>query len=134
MHPSFRTLNLKDSLLVSVPGRSEDPQRSFASCPDCVVLLWQELYSSRPVSSVYGRKGLKLPPALAAFVNGVAVRLSRNVAMLGELCKADWVGQVVTMEPAIWGQGFLLTLGQEMVQFSPICSVGATGDTAASGQ
>uniref|UniRef100_A0ACB8FXD3 Uncharacterized protein n=1 Tax=Sphaerodactylus townsendi TaxID=933632 RepID=A0ACB8FXD3_9SAUR len=35
-----------------------------------------EMYSSNPtspVSSVYGRQGLKLPPPLAAFVNGVAV-------------------------------------------------------------
>ncbi|XP_019376581.1 PREDICTED: cis-aconitate decarboxylase-like [Gavialis gangeticus] len=32
----------------------------------------QELYSSNPISSVYGRKGLKLSPTLAAFANGVA--------------------------------------------------------------
>ncbi|CAM4721987.1 cis-aconitate decarboxylase [Chelonia mydas] len=32
----------------------------------------QQLYASNAVSSVYGRKGLKLSPALAAFTNGVA--------------------------------------------------------------
>ncbi|XP_062998146.1 cis-aconitate decarboxylase-like [Elgaria multicarinata webbii] len=32
----------------------------------------QETYSSSPISSVYGRKGLKVSPPLAAFVNGVA--------------------------------------------------------------
>nr|XP_033802277.1 cis-aconitate decarboxylase-like [Geotrypetes seraphini] len=33
----------------------------------------QDMFSSSPVSTVYGQKGLKLSPTLAAFANGVAV-------------------------------------------------------------
>ncbi|XP_007889744.1 immunoresponsive gene 1, like [Callorhinchus milii] len=33
----------------------------------------QKMFAQDPVSSVYGRQGLKLSPAMAAFVNGIAV-------------------------------------------------------------
>uniref|UniRef100_A0A8C8RHE5 Cis-aconitate decarboxylase n=1 Tax=Pelusios castaneus TaxID=367368 RepID=A0A8C8RHE5_9SAUR len=37
-----------------------------------IALRYCQLYASNAVSSVYGKKGLKLSPTLAAFVNGVA--------------------------------------------------------------
>ncbi|XP_067404581.1 cis-aconitate decarboxylase-like [Emydura macquarii macquarii] len=40
---------------------------------DITLQYCQQLYVSNAVSSIYGRKGLKLSPTLAAFVNGVAV-------------------------------------------------------------
>ncbi|XP_060612573.2 cis-aconitate decarboxylase-like [Anolis sagrei] len=39
---------------------------------DIALHFCQETFSSSPVSSVYGRKGLKMSPPLAAFANGVA--------------------------------------------------------------
>lgn len=47
----------------------------------CVYLslsfLFQHMYASNEISSVYGRGGTKLSPTLAAFVNGVAVSINR---------------------------------------------------------
>ncbi|XP_066496270.1 cis-aconitate decarboxylase-like [Tiliqua scincoides] len=40
---------------------------------DIALRYCQEMFPPSPVSSVYGRKGLKLSPPLAAFANGVAV-------------------------------------------------------------
>ncbi len=37
----------------------------------------QCMYAPDDISSVYGRRGTKLSPTLAAFVNGVAVSINR---------------------------------------------------------
>ncbi|XP_032886421.1 cis-aconitate decarboxylase [Amblyraja radiata] len=116
----------------------------------------QQMYSQDPVSSVYGRGGLKLSPTLAAFTNGVAVHsmdfddtwhpathpsgavlpaLLAAAQLLPENSKPSGADLLLAFNVGIEIQGRLMRFSQEAhnipKRFHPPSVVGTMGSAAA---
>ncbi|XP_061454487.1 cis-aconitate decarboxylase-like [Rhineura floridana] len=121
-----------------------------------IALRYCQTYSPSPISNVYGRKGLRLAPALAAFANGVAAHsmdfddtwhpathpsgalvpaLLAAAQMLPAACRPSGLDFLLAFNVGLEVQGRLLRFSREAhnipKRFHPPSVVGTMGSAAA---